>query len=82
MGLLDEVRAEISTPGAGCSLVKVLAEHPTLAGEITECICNRKLPAAAIARVLRKREIDVAAATINRHRSNTCATCKAAGTTW
>jgi hypothetical protein len=82
MGLLDEVRAQVVTPGTACPLLAVIDGDVELGGELEACVRDHSLPAAAIERALAARGVELGAPAINRHRTGRCPSCRRAGLTW
>ncbi len=72
MSLLDDIEAEVVTPGSKCSVGTVLAAlDPTDAEDLRAAIAG-SVPASAISKALRKRGVDLNDSTIARHRRGRC----------
>lgn len=69
--LLEEAEALESRRGGSCSVGLLAVSDPGLFAELVEALAS-SLTAAAISRALRARGVEIAGATIARHRAGGC----------
>lgn len=73
MGLLDDIRAEKRKTGVLCRVSSVLQQMDKKdAADLQAAIDDPMITAAAIERVLRRKEITMPQGTITRHRRGEC----------
>lgn len=75
MGLLDDFKNEPSRTGTLCRVQIVCGQlSETEATELLEAVADKTITAAAIERVLNRKNLRLQASTITRHRRGEC-TC-------
>lgn len=80
MGLLDDIKAEVTKKGPVCS-IRILMEDldPADAKELQQAFEDRSIPGTAILRALKTRGyIDITDHTLQRHRRSECSCSKRA----